>query len=305
MPKKLKILSALLVAGFLIALTGWYLHRYPVPVLQPVGPIGHKERNLMLFTVLISIAVVVPVFSLLGYIVWKYREGNTKAKYSPEQDGSRMAETVWWLVPTVIMSIIAVVTWQSTYALDPYNPLSTTKKTLHVQVVALDWKWLFIYPGQQVASVNEAAVPVGVPVDFEITSDTVMSSFWVPSLGGQMYAMTGMSTHLNLQADKTGNYNGSAANISGKGFAGMKFVVRAVPNDQFKSWVGNAHRSSHPLDSAAYTALAKPSYNNKPAYYSDVSPDLYDTIMMKYMMPTADVPASGHGIEPSSGGTGY
>jgi cytochrome o ubiquinol oxidase subunit 2 len=254
-------------------------------VLQPAGEIGTKERNLIIFCSLLSITVVVPVFWLLGYFAWKYREGNKHAVYDPEHGGSVLAETIWWLVPTVLIGIIAVITWRSSYALDPFKSLASNKPTLHVQVVALDWKWLFIYPDQHVASVNEAAVPVGTPVDFEITSDTVMSSFWDPQLGGQMYAMPGMSTQLNLQAAKVGDYRGVAANVSGKGFAGMKFAIKAMPSQGFTNWITTAKHSKQGLNTGSYARLARPSENNKPAYYGSVGPELYDTIMMKYMMP--------------------
>jgi cytochrome o ubiquinol oxidase subunit II len=227
---------------------------------------------------------VLPVFAILGYILWKYREGNTRAKYSPEQEGSRLAETIWWMVPTVLLVILSIVTWRSTYALDPYKPLPSKNGTLHIQVVAMDWKWLFIYPDQGVASVNEAAIPVNQPVDFELTSDTVMSSFWAPALGGQMYAMPGMATHLNLEASKLGSYNGSAANISGKGFAGMKFVLKALPAGEYDQWLRSASRGPS-LDDASYATLSRPSENNKVTYYKLADSGLYDTIMMKYMMP--------------------
>jgi cytochrome o ubiquinol oxidase subunit 2 len=286
MKKLSKIVPWIMLAALLVAGATWYLRRYAIPVMQPAGVVGHKERNLIVFCAALSVAVVVPVFSLLGYFAWHYREGNHKAKYNPEQDGSPLAETVWWLIPTFLMAIIAVVTWQSSYALDPYKPLSNTKKTLHIQVVAMDWKWLFIYPGQHVASVNEVTVPVGTPVDFEITSDTVMTSFWAPALGGQMYAMPGMSTHLNLEADKMGGYNGVAANISGKGFADMKFKVYAMAPTGYQGWIDMMQTRQNTLDTAQYAKLAKPGVMQTPQYYGRVENGLYDTIMMKYMMPT-------------------
>ena len=269
----------------LTAVTGWYLSKHSVAVLQPAGEIGHKERNLIIFTVLISAVVVIPVFGLLVFILYKYREGNKHAKYAPELEGSAAAETIWWLVPTFIMVVISVVTWRSSYALDPYKQLSSAKPTLHVQVVALDWKWLFIYPDQRVASVNEAAIPVGTPVDFEITSDSVMTSFWAPQLGGQMYAMPGMSTALNLEASKAGVYNGVAANISGKGFADMKFVVKALPPVDYESWIASAKQSTLSLNDGSYASLARPGEVKKPMFYDVADKGLYDTIVMKYMMP--------------------
>lgn len=287
MKKHGAVWSGVLAAVAVIAATGWYLHGHLLPVLQPAGEIGTKERNLIIFCAAVSVTIVVPVFSMLIFFAWKYREGNKdNATYEPEQAGSWKAETVWWLFPGILLAIIAVITWRSSYALDPFKSLSSTKKTLHVQVVALDWKWLFIYPDQHVASVNFAPIPVNTPVEFDITSDTVMSSFWVPSLGGQMYAMPGMSTKLNLEAAKVGIYNGSAANISGKGFADMKFQVSATDEREFKAWMDAMQRTTTTrLDTAAYAKLAKPGTQAKPSYYSSVDPQLYDTTVMKYMMP--------------------
>jgi cytochrome o ubiquinol oxidase subunit II len=151
--------------------------------------------------------------------------------------------------------------------------------------VALDWKWLFIYPDQKVASVNEAAIPANTPVDFQITSDTVMTSFWAPQLGGQMYAMPGMATQLNLMASKTGNFHGVAANISGSGFAGMTFTLKSMSQPEFNDWISMAKHSDNNLTSQGYAQLAQPSTDNRPTYYASASPALYDTILMKYMMP--------------------
>jgi cytochrome o ubiquinol oxidase subunit 2 len=286
MKKHLKIWFGIAVGLAVIGVTAMYLRQHMVSVLQPVGQIGHKERNLIAFTAALSVVVVVPVFAMLGYFAWHYREGNKRATYKPDMDGNALAESVWWLIPTILLVIIGTITWRSSYALDPFKPLASSKKTLHVQVVALDWKWLFIYPNQNVASVNQVAVPVGTPVDFEITSDTVMTSFWAPRLGGQMYAMPGMSTHLNLMAGKPGSYDGVAANISGKGFAGMKFTVKAVSDSQFTSWIQAAQKVPHGLTAASYAALAKPTANNPVRYYQSVQPALYDTIVFKYMTPT-------------------
>jgi cytochrome o ubiquinol oxidase subunit 2 len=286
MKTKQKIGFILLLSAAIVALTGWYLGRHAVPVLQPAGTIGDKERQLIIFCSAISITIVVPVFTMLGLFAWRYRENAPKkATYSPELDGNRLAETIWWLVPALLLAIISVVNWRSTHALDPFKPLSSTKPTLHVQVVALDWKWLFIYPDQHVASVGQAAIPVGTPVDFEITSDAVMTSFWAPSLGGQMYAMPGMSTHLHLDANTSGDYRGVAANISGQGFAGMSFNLKALSDQDFQRWTGAVRRSPQQLTLASYTALARPSNYTTPSYYAAIEPHLYDTIVMKYMMP--------------------
>lgn len=279
-------------AAFLLAVAGvatvFFTH-HNIPVLQPAGEIGHKERGLIMFTAGISLVVVVPVFIMLGMIAWRYREGNARrGRYDPKLEGSGKLEAVWWMIPAVMITIIGVITWSSSYALDPFKPLAGAK-TEHIQVVALDWKWLFIYPEERVASVNIAYVPVGTPVEFDITSDTVMTSFWAPQLGGQMYAMPGMVTKLNLRADKPGQYRGVAANISGKGFAEQTFSIGAVQPRLFPESLSAMRAGPSKLTAASYAALAKP--GTLPAgavrYYSSVDPNLYDTIVMKYMMPTS------------------
>lgn len=272
----------------------WYLHRTNIPVLEPRGTIGERERNLMVFTFLLGLCVIIPVFIMTTVIALKYREGNTKrkAKYMPDWDRHRAAEVAWWGIPIIIISILSVVTWVSTYALNPFKPLTSSTKPLTIEVVSLDWKWLFIYPQQNIASVNFFQIPVNTPVDFEITSDSVMNSFWIPQLGGQIYSMPGMSTELHLMATSAGNYHGSSANISGSGFAGMTFVAKAGSRADFNNWVQSVKRSPNQLTQAAYTKLAKPSKNNSVAYYSSAANNLYNTIIMKYMMP-ANQPSQG------------
>lgn len=297
MKKYAKIAFAIALAVAITSVAGWFLRRHTIAVLQPAGEIGYKERNLIVFCAALSVAVVVPVFSMLGYFAWKYREGNTRAKYTPDVGGNGLAETIWWLIPTVLMVIISVLTWRSSYALDPFKPLPSKDAEVHVQVVALDWKWLFIYPDQGIATVNEAAIPVGKSVDFDITSDAVMTSFWAPQLGGQMYAMPGMSTSLHLKADKTGAYPGVAANISGKGFAGMKFTIKAMPSQQYAAWLGKVRQSPSVLTGSAYARLARPSQNNKPSYYKSVQSNLYDTIVYNYMTPSKTDTTAVKGME--------
>lgn len=297
MKTKHKIGLGIVLAAAIVAVTGWYLHGHTVDVLQPAGRIGSQERDLIIFCAALSVTVVVPVFTLLFYFAWKYREGNTRAKYSPELDGSAKAETIWWMVPTVLLIIISIVNWHSTYALDPFKKLASDKPTMHIQVVALDWKWLFIYPQQHVASVNIAYIPVGTPVDFEITSDTVMTSFWAPQLGGQMYAMPGMETQLNLVAAKAGRYNGVAANISGKGFADQKFILAAVQPQLFPQSIASMHASPDKLTASSYATLARPGILDSPKYYGSVDSGLFDRVMMKYMMPMGGA-ANQQGVSP-------
>lgn len=281
--QKYKVVLGILLIAVAVAVAAGFLHGANVPVFEPKGAVGAKERNLMLFALALSVVVVVPVFTLLGVIAWKYRASNGKAKYRPDNDGNRKLEIIWWLIPGILILILSVVTWVSAHRLDPYKPLASSTKPLRVQVVALDWKWLFIYPEQHVASVNTLALPVDTPVNFEITADAPMNSFWIPQLGGQMYAMPGMSTQLHLIADKAGSYDGSSANISGKGFAGMKFVADATSRADFDRWIQRAQAAPRQLDKNSYGQLAKPSENNPPETYALADNGLYNYVVMKYM----------------------
>ena len=288
--KKYRFAFFLLLLVGVVSAAVWYFHGHNVAVLQPRGPIGQKERQLIIIGGLLALIVVIPVFIMATVIAVKYRESNHRAKYSPEYDHSRVFETLWWGIPIIIIGILSVVAWNSSHALDPYKALAVSQKPITIQVVALDWKWLFFYPQQDIASVNFVQLPVNKPVDFQITSDSVMNSFWIPQLGGQIYAMPGMKTQLHLMADQSGDYNGSSANISGRGFSGMTFTARASTQANFDKWVKMASRSPDPLNQTAYNKLAQPSQNNPVAYYSPVGSSLYDNIMIKYMMPLTNAP---------------
>jgi cytochrome o ubiquinol oxidase subunit 2 len=306
MKKKYKIIGVAVPVLAFLAVAAWYLHRTNIPVLEPRGPIAQQEQHLIIITLSLSLIVVVPVFSLLFGFAWKYREGNPKqAKYSPDLAGNRIAETIWWLVPSALILVIGIIIWNSSHALDPWKPLDSSTSPVTIQVVALDWKWLFIYPQQGIASVNFMQIPRQTPVDFEITSDSVMNSFWIPQLGSQIYAMPGMSTQLHLLASSDGNYYGSSANISGDGFAGMNFIAKASSQDDFDRWVNSAKHSPDSLSQAAYAKLAKPSQNNPVAYYASGAPGLYDTIINKYLAPIGGSSSmSGMGASNMSGMSG-
>ena len=219
------IAVGLIASGVALA---FYLQGKDVPVLDPQGVVGIQERNLIIFTCILSVFVVVPVFVMLGVFAWKYREDNTKAEYRPDEEGNKWLEILWWGIPILIIAILGTVTWITTHQLDPYKPLDSNVKPLRVQVVALQWKWLFLYPDQRVATVNELKIPAGTPINFEITADAPMSAFWIPSLGTQVYAMSGMTSKLSLQADKPGTYRGTNSNINGEGYADMHFTVTSV-----------------------------------------------------------------------------
>jgi cytochrome o ubiquinol oxidase subunit 2 len=282
--KQRRIYSAVVIVWFL-ALLSWYLHDKNFALLNPGGLIASKEKRLMAITVALGLIVIIPVYVMTFLIAWRYREGNNNARYSPELSGSVLAETVWWGIPTAIILALSVITWQTSHSLDPHRTLVSNQKPLTIQVIALDWKWLFIYPEQHVASLNYVELPVGRPVTFDITADAPMNSFWIPQLGGQIYAMPGMATKLNLVADKAGSYEGSSANLSGEGFSGMHFAAQAEPQKDFDNWVQLTKNSPDSLTMDLYKQLAKPSENNHVTQYSDVAPNLFRAVILKYMSP--------------------
>ena len=282
MSKKTKLAVAVLVAlGVLIAAIA-YLKQANIPVLQPQGPIGQKERNLIVLAIGLSAIVVIPVYFMLVFFAWKYRETNKKAKYDPHFDHSRLIESIWWGVPFVIISILAVAAWKGSHQLDPFRPLQASTKPLTIQVVALQWKWLFIYPEQNIATINLVQFPEKTPLAFDVTADAPMNSFWIPQLGGQIYAMSGMSTKVHLMADHVGSYHGSSANISGKGFADMTFTANSTTNSDFDKWVRQVQQSPDQLTIATYNQLARPSKSNGVDYYASVETNLYHRIVAKY-----------------------
>lgn len=256
-----------------------------VAVLSPKGSIAQQQFDLIIFTSLLSLVIIVPVFALTFYIAWKYRASNTKATYSPDWDHSRVAEAIWWIIPLLLITILAVITWQTSHRLDPYKPISSDKKPITIQVVALQWKWLFIYPKQNIATINYIQFPEKTPINFELTSDAPMNSFWIPELGGQVYAMSGMKTKLHLEATQPGEYRGSSANISGEGFADMHFVAKATSPADFEAWIKEVKRKPEHLTEEVYEKLVKPSRNTPVTYFSGRDESLYDTVIMKYMMP--------------------
>lgn len=285
MGKKLTI-GAILAAA-VVAVSAFALRGHTFAVLQPKGEIGQRELDILWFGAALSLFIVIPVFALTIFIVWKYQATNKKAKYSPDWEHDRKLEFVWWAVPIAFILVLSVVTWKTSHSLDPFKPIKSDKTPITIQVVALQWKWLFIYPEQNIATVNFAQFPVDTPVRFQITSDAPMNSFWIPQLGGQIYAMSGMNTELNLIADTVGEYTGVSANISGIGFAGMHFIAKASTNSDFNNWVSSAKESRNRLSIATYEELAKPSQNNPVVYYSSVDSNLFDEIVMKYMSHSA------------------
>jgi len=251
-------------------------------LLAPKGPIGAAEKSLIATSTWTMLIVVIPVIFLTLLFAWRYRASNKAAEYRPDWSHSTAIEVAVWTIPALIILFLAVLTWKSTHELDPYKPLESDVKPINVEVVALDWKWLFIYPDLGIASVNQLAIPVGTPVNFRITSDTVMNSFFIPQLGGQIYAMAGMQTRLHLLAEEAGDYAGTSANFSGKGFSDMKFRTLAESPEDFNAWVAKARASTDHLDMDRYYAVAKPEEKAAVSYFSSVDPKLFNNIVARY-----------------------
>ena len=254
-------------------------------ILQPAGDIARQQRDLLVITLGLMGLIVIPIFVMLGWFGWKYRAGNNKRKkhdYKPEWHENKLLEALWWGIPIVIIAILAVIAWQTSHSLDPYKKIESDKAAIEVQVVALQWKWLFIYPQLGVATVNKLPIPEKTPIHFTISADAPMSAFWVPTLGSQIYAMNGMSSQLNLIADRTGEFKGVGTNINGEGYADMKFTVYAQTEHDFESWVKTAQNSPASMDMDMYEKLAQPGLSDQATYVlGDAT--LYDKIVAKYM----------------------
>lgn len=248
-------------------------------VLDPRGPVGAAEKLILLNSLAIMLAVVVPIIvATLGF-AWWFRASNTRAIYRPDWAFSGQLELIVWAIPTLVITFLGGIAWFGSHELDPYRPLSSTKKPIEVEVVSLDWKWLFIHPDAKVAAVNRLVIPVGVPIHFKLTSSGVMNSFFVPQLGSQIYTMAGMTSQLHLQADEPGTFKGLSAQFSGEGFADMRFDVEAVPAQAYEAWIAEASAAPATLDKPTYDALAKPSMDVGPTLYRAVDPALFDTIV--------------------------
>ncbi|MCS3840591.1 cytochrome o ubiquinol oxidase subunit 2 [Pseudomonas sp. JAI111] len=251
-------------------------------LLDPKGQVGLDERNLIITATLLMLLVVVPVIVMTFLFAWKYRASNQDAVYTPKWSHSTKIEVAVWAIPVLIIIALGYVTYKSTHALDPYRPLESDVKPITIQVVSMDWKWLFIYPEQGIATVNKIVFPANTPINFQITSDTVMNSFFIPGLGGQIYAMAGMQTKLHLIANQNAEFDGISANYSGAGFTGMKFKAIATSQADFDAWVSDVKKAPKQLEKAEYEALSKPSQNNPVELYSSFTPNLFQTIVDKY-----------------------
>lgn len=257
-------------------------------VLNPAGDVAAQQGDLVLLATLLMLIVIVPVILLTFFFAWKYRQSNTEAEYDPEWHHSTKLELVIWTVPLIIIIILGAITWISTHKLDPYRPLDRIDaqralpadvKPLVVEVVAMDWKWLFFYPEQGIATVNELAAPVDRPIHFKLTSTTTMNAFYVPDLAGMIYAMPGMQTELNAVINKEGAYKGMASHYSGAGFSGMTFKFHGLTDEGFTQWIAQAKADGNTLDRATYLELAKPSERNPVERFAQVEPNLYEAVL--------------------------
>jgi len=257
-------------------------------ILNPKGQVGQDEKTLLVTAVVLMLLVVIPVIAMTIVFAWKYRASNTKARYEPNWSHSTAIEVVVWSIPCLIVLVLAVLTWRSSHALDPYRPLESEVKPVTIEAISMDWKWLFIYPDQNIATVNEIAFPVNTPVNFRITSDTVMNSFFIPQLGTQIYAMAGMETKLHLIANEPGEFFGISANYSGHGFSKMRFLAHATPDEAgFDAWVAKVRASPQSLGAAEYQALAANRNDRSEfpvTYFSSVQGGMFRALIDKYMM---------------------
>ena len=263
-------------------------------ILRPAGPVGEQNRLIMFDALAIMLAIVIPTMLATLAFAWWFRAGNKRAQRRPDFVYSGRIELIVWSIPILTILFLGGVIWVGSHDLDPAKPLPSREPPLEVQVIALDWKWLFIYPAEGVASVNDLVLPAGRPVHFRLTSASVMTAFFVPRLGSQIYLMNGMATQLHLQADRPGDYFGTASHFSGDGFSDMQFVAHAVPPVQFAAWAARVREKGAVLDAAAYRALARQSQNVRPFTYRGVSPSLFEAVV-RQELPPAPGPEVGRG----------
>jgi cytochrome o ubiquinol oxidase subunit II len=252
-------------------------------ILNPAGPIGGEEKIVILVAFGLMMIVVIPVFVMTFLFAWRYRASNRKATYTPEWGYSGKIEAVVWLVPALIVTGLGILTWRTAHDLGPYQPLHVAQRPLNVDAVAMNWKWLFIYPGRHIATVNRLEIPTGVPVSFHLTSDSVTTSFFIPRLGTQIYAMPGMTTKLHLIAARSGDYAGRNFQFSGRGYSWMRFTVAVRSKKQFDDWVAKVRGSHRRLTPATLAALERPSVDNSPRFYAAVPRHLFATIVHQSM----------------------
>ena len=266
-------------------------------LFDPKGPIGEEQRFVIIAAIVLMAIVVIPVFIMAFWFPRKYRAAETESTYMPKWSYSAKIDLVMWAVPIAIVTVLSILAWTRTHSLDPYKPIPSAAKPINIEAVSLEWKWLFIYPDQNIATVNQITFPVKVPLSFKLTSDNVMTSFFIPQLGSQIYAMAGMQTRLHLLADKPGTYAGQNQQFSGRGYADMHFQANAVSQEEFQAWVEKIRQSPEKLDLDRYEQLAKPSVGYHPVtYFSAVKPELFEDILRRFDPTWGEMPGhmTGH-----------
>ncbi|MDA3876267.1 MAG: hypothetical protein PF483_04185 [Halothiobacillus sp.] len=312
----------------LLALSVLYGDVWAFPVtsfLDPAGPVAAAQKNHFIWVTLITLIVVLPAIILTPYLAWRYRYGSKNVEYSPKWAFSWLLEILIWGIPAIIVVILSVQLWHSTHQLDPYQPISSPQKPLRIEVVGLDWKWLFIYPDEGIATVGEMAVPIGRPIALDLTTDTVMQSFWIPALGGQIYAMPGMRTKLHLLADKLGQFRGLNSQFNGMGFEHQQFLTLSLKVDDFQHWVDQVKTRGIPLNSRSYGTLNQQSTRAESfaalgtstmppdtLYFSSIPPHFFRQVIARYLsrqpLTPVDQPGTkahgGHSAPSPNGKTG-
>jgi cytochrome o ubiquinol oxidase subunit 2 len=273
--------AAILIAVFAVV---FVLKSEKALLTHPKGIIAQRELHLIGINYLLMLIVILPTLVFLFVVVWRYRAKNAKAKHEPEHRLSVFKELLLWIVPSIVIAVMTVITWKAAHELDPYEPIKSDVEPLVIQVVAIDWKWLFIYPQQEIATVNFVQFPANTPIHFKLAADgSPMNSFWIPQLSGQIYSMTGMTTQLHMMADAPGTYSGRAAEINGEGYADMTFVAQSTSQADFEEWVTSVKQQPLQLTEPVYNELLKPSRSHPVALYASVEKDLFNKIVMKYM----------------------
>jgi cytochrome o ubiquinol oxidase subunit 2 len=283
-----------LIAAIALGLTGCGPN-----ILEPEGPIGAAEKSILIDSLAIMLAIVVPTILTIFAFAWWYRASNTQARYLPDFEYSGSIEMVVWGIPLLVIMLLGGVSWISSHQLDPAQPLDSKIKPIEVQVVSMDWKWLFIYPDQKIASLNQLVVPVGTPIHLSLTSASVLSAFFIPQLGSMIYTMNGMATQLNLEADKIGVLYGLSSHFNGDGFSDMNFEVHVVSLEDFTSWGNTGGNGSPSLDAQSYGELANQSIHVKPATFRLADSKLFQSIVMQKQPPA---PGPMPSISPKTGG---
>ena len=278
------VLFVVVLLGGVGAYIAHFAQGHNAAPLNPKGLVAAEQAHVMFVSAAIVLDIAVPTILLLYYVAWKYRASNGTVAYRSEARQSKTFVFSIWAIPTIAMLVLALILVPVTRKLDPKKQLVSSRTPITIQVIAMRWKWLFLYPDQQIATVNTITIPKDQPVVFELTADDApMSSFWIPNLAGQLYAMTGHVNHLNMVANQMGDYPGSSAEINGKGFAGMRFSTHVTSDQNFKTWVNQVKARSGELDTTAYAQLVKPSEDMPPSDYSTYADDLYNNVIMKYM----------------------